>query len=453
LACVDSATQASETKESLDNNIGSWSVGLDYFRLDGSTSVENRNFWCKAFNREDNHRARLFIISTRAGGLGINLFAANRVIVFDASWNPSHDVQSIFRVYRFGQKKPCYIYRFLAQGTMEEKIYDRQVTKLSLSCRVVDEQQIERHYNMADLQELYKFNPEEKTKRPTPILPKDRLLAELLKEHEQWIVTYHEHDSLLENKEEEELNEEERKAAWEDYENEKKGKVLPAPGVFNAPRSLNMPALRETLRKEFPHATEEELDMRLTMVVSQIYDHINASKNGMPASNVQYTPAYAQAIRQYQLQQEQLLWAQQQEQQRMKQQNVMWPVPNSYSNSDMSFRQYVQNQTNLNPGIYPTNLYRNVAAERPNVLRMQQKLVPFNPPPSSSRTVLQNVGGPDMGRNLPLILPKPSITTQSPFAPSSSRVNQSPEVLQQYDAQQLRGNTTSVPQDVIETID
>lgn len=217
---------------------GSWTLGQDYFRLDGSTPVEQRNAFCKHFNSASNPRARLFLISTRAGGLGINLVAANRVIIFDVSWNPSHDIQSIFRVYRFGQNKPCYIYRFIAMGTMEEKIYERQVTKQAISKRVIDEQQIDRHYNQNDLQELYNYDLEPDDERILPILPKDRLLAEMLKKFEDMIYKYHEHDTLLENKEEETLDENERRQAWEEFESEKNRPQFVANYIPQQPRGI-----------------------------------------------------------------------------------------------------------------------------------------------------------------------------------------------------------------------
>merc|ERR1711911_336890 len=87
----------------------------------------------------------------------------------------------------------------------------------------------------ADLNELYLFEADSHKRRPTPIVPKDRMLAELTIQRKECIVTFHEHDSLLENKSDEELNENERKAAWEDFENEKRGimnNIVPEAGGF-----------------------------------------------------------------------------------------------------------------------------------------------------------------------------------------------------------------------------
>jgi len=199
-----------------------WCHGVDYFRMDGSTPIQKRQRWAEIFNDSENPMCRLFLISTKAGSLGINMVGANRVVMFDCSWNPSHDVQSVFRVYRFGQEKPVYVYRMISQGGMEEKIYDRQITKLAVAGRVVDEQQIERHFTDEQIRELYTFAPEDVKDSETPQLPKDPLLAEVLQRHHpKNIVRYHEHDLLLENVTSEELTEEERQQAWKSYEDEK----------------------------------------------------------------------------------------------------------------------------------------------------------------------------------------------------------------------------------------
>ncbi|XP_003743060.1 transcriptional regulator ATRX homolog [Galendromus occidentalis] len=229
--------------------IRSWLPGVDYFRLDGKTDINVRKRDIDQFNDPRNRRARLFLVSTKAGGNGTNMVGANRVIVLDASWNPSDDSQAVFRVYRFGQTKPVFVYRLVAHATMEEKIYDRQVSKISLACRVVDEQNLERHFNEADLRALYEFKPEKDARR-TPSIPKDPLLAELLLRCRTLIRGYHEHDSLLRQELEDELTEEERKQAWKEYEDERDGKAPP-----RAPTSLSESAASAPGKRSQPAST------------------------------------------------------------------------------------------------------------------------------------------------------------------------------------------------------
>ncbi|XP_051876726.1 transcriptional regulator ATRX isoform X2 [Pristis pectinata] len=289
--------EKSEGKSDIYKGDGKWYRNIDYYRMDGSTSAQTRKKWAEEFNDETNVRGRLFIISTKAGSLGINLVAANRVIIFDASWNPSYDIQSIFRVYRFGQTKPVFVYRFLAQGTMEEKIYDRQVTKQSLSFRVVDQQQIERHFTMNELTELYTFEPdqlddpnsEKKKKRDTPVLPKDHILAEILQNQKDYLVGYHEHDSLLDHKEEEELSEEDRKAAWAEYEAEKKGLSLRT----NVATGINFPGANFSLQ-----ATHFPFNIATLSAMSnqQLEDLINQGREKVVEASTSIAGVRAEAL-------------------------------------------------------------------------------------------------------------------------------------------------------------
>uniref|UniRef100_A0A182VUM9 Transcriptional regulator ATRX n=1 Tax=Anopheles minimus TaxID=112268 RepID=A0A182VUM9_9DIPT len=199
---------------------GPWYRGRDYYRLDGKTPKTERHEMITSFNDPLNTFTKCFLISAKAGGQGINLTGANRVIILDTSWNPSNDQQNIFRIFRLGQKRKCYVYRLIAVGTMEEKVYSRSVTKQALSYRVVDEQQIDRHYSYGELAELYTLTKVSEMTRETPILPADDVLASLLRTFANKILKYHEHDSLLENKPEQDLSEEEKKEAWAAYERE-----------------------------------------------------------------------------------------------------------------------------------------------------------------------------------------------------------------------------------------
>ncbi|XP_073293356.1 protein CHROMATIN REMODELING 20 isoform X2 [Primulina huaijiensis] len=224
-----------------------WKKGKDWYRFDGRTESSERQKLVERFNEPSNRRVKCTLISTRAGSLGINLHAANRVIIVDGSWNPTYDLQAIYRVWRYGQTKPVFAYRLLAHATMEEKIYKRQVTKEGLAARVVDRQQVHRTMSKEEILHLFEFGDDENTDAMLPELGEetglvvepnragqnslnqklqppsgsasvDKIIQRLIdKHHPSWISNYHEHETLLQENEEEKLSKEEQDLAWEVY--------------------------------------------------------------------------------------------------------------------------------------------------------------------------------------------------------------------------------------------
>lgn len=128
-------------------------------RLDGTMNVNKRQKLVDKFNDPAGDEF-VFLLSSKAGGCGLNLIGANRLVLFDPDWNPAADQQALARVWRDGQKKDCFVYRFIATGTIEEKIFQRQSHKQSLSSCVVDSaEDVERHFSLDSLRELFQFKP------------------------------------------------------------------------------------------------------------------------------------------------------------------------------------------------------------------------------------------------------------------------------------------------------
>ena len=134
--------------------------GYSFLRLDGKTDSAKRMQLVDRFNSKFG-KEFVFLLSSKAGGVGLNLIGGNRLIMFDPDWNPASDEQAMARVWREGQPKPVWIYRLICTGTIEEKIYQRQMRKQALSRSIVDNSFTEqRHFNTDELKQLFELNLE-----------------------------------------------------------------------------------------------------------------------------------------------------------------------------------------------------------------------------------------------------------------------------------------------------
>ena len=134
------------------------SLSLPFLRLDGSTPASKRQEFVNTFNRSPASQSFAFLLSAKSGGTGLNLIGASRLVLFDVDWNPATDLQAMARIHRHGQKRPVRIYRFLMAGGMDEKIFQRQVTKRGLADSVVDGQKNEASFSAEELRDLFRLD-------------------------------------------------------------------------------------------------------------------------------------------------------------------------------------------------------------------------------------------------------------------------------------------------------
>eukprot|EP01010_Urceolus_cornutus_P002353 NODE_29_length_3070_cov_256.787488_g25_i0.p1 GENE.NODE_29_length_3070_cov_256.787488_g25_i0~~NODE_29_length_3070_cov_256.787488_g25_i0.p1 ORF type:complete len:554 (+),score=124.93 NODE_29_length_3070_cov_256.787488_g25_i0:1356-3017(+) len=182
---------------------GSWTCGRDYFRLDGDATNAKRQTIIDHWN-DYNSTSRLLLSCTKAGGLGINLIGATRVVLFDTSWNPQADQQAIYRAYRYGQRKRVYVYRLVNDGTIEDTIFQKVYSKVHLFRQIVDDESL--RWKRRDLTSLKHVGLREESSRKqidAQILGMDSVLRHL--NSKGLLCKVEHHSSLFQSEDNEQL--------------------------------------------------------------------------------------------------------------------------------------------------------------------------------------------------------------------------------------------------------
>eukprot|EP00826_Nyctotherus_ovalis_P042814 TRINITY_DN4464_c0_g1_i1.p1 TRINITY_DN4464_c0_g1~~TRINITY_DN4464_c0_g1_i1.p1 ORF type:complete len:568 (-),score=175.85 TRINITY_DN4464_c0_g1_i1:182-1822(-) len=153
--------------------------GYTYLRLDGSIKVEIRQAIVDRFNNDP--RILCFISSTRCGGIGINLTAADAVIFYDSDWNPAMDKQAQDRCHRIGQTKTVHIYRFITLNTIEENIFKKSLQKREIGGLIMEDGQFDTEFfKKIDFREV--VDEEHLIRRPKNILEKENIRIDPIRE-------------------------------------------------------------------------------------------------------------------------------------------------------------------------------------------------------------------------------------------------------------------------------
>ncbi|KAF5498739.1 Protein CHROMATIN REMODELING 20 [Colletotrichum fructicola] len=239
-------------------------------RLDGSTPINLRQQHIKNFNSGD---TQVYLISTTAGGIGLNIYGANRVVLFDFKYNPVNEQQAVGRAYRIGQQKPVFVYKLLSGGTFESAMQNRSVFKTQLASRVVDKENPKR-WSKKD-NEYLKDRETPRRQDLTHHMGKDSVLDSLLSNPElsQGICDIETTDTFEEHDPDDVLTAEDRK----DVEDQ-----------------VRMHSLRITDPEEYRRLEQERLSRTMPSVAGQAIPQTPIPHPGLPRSTITAAPLGSQ---------------------------------------------------------------------------------------------------------------------------------------------------------------